>query len=77
MWSVDQYAPTPFMPKPLYSRSQRVNSSSREDSAYRGHMKTPEVDSFYQNKFIVILAESRKKPHTHNRPDSISKYSMS
>lgn len=31
MWSDDQYAPTPFMPKPLYSCSQRVNSTSIQD----------------------------------------------
>lgn len=35
MWSVDQYTPTPFMPKPLYSRSQRVNSTSSQNSVLR------------------------------------------
>lgn len=32
MWSVDQDAPTAFMPKPLHSCSQRVNSTLSQDS---------------------------------------------
>lgn len=56
MWSVDQYAPTPFMPKPLYSCSQRVNSTSSQVSVKEHRFGVEYVYYFYHHKSSVKLA---------------------
>lgn len=52
MWSVDQCAPTTFMPKPLYSCSQRVNSTFIQDSEHRFGVK-------YESYWLVSSPRSQ------------------